>query len=104
MQCRACAFENMPGQTACGRCGAQLAAAGDASPADLHPPRAGRLRLIRPFRYTLNRWFDHGPIAPPPWMLRLFPPGPHLPSSARVAVLLSVVPALFIRETQKLSP
>lgn len=49
MQCPSCQFENMPGITACGRCGAQL----QRSPAsiDVHPPRAS----ARTKRW--RRWF-----------------------------------------------
>lgn len=49
MQCPSCQFENMPGITVCGRCGAQL----QRSPAtiDVHPPRAS----VRAKRW--RRWF-----------------------------------------------
>jgi hypothetical protein len=38
MQCSSCQFENMPGITVCGRCGARLDLA--AATVDVHPPRA----------------------------------------------------------------
>ncbi len=49
MQCPSCQFENMPGITVCGRCGARL----QFSPAEIevHPPRASQ-RAKR-----LRRWF-----------------------------------------------
>lgn len=40
MQCPSCRFENMPGLSACGRCGTSLDLA--AAAIDVHPPRASR--------------------------------------------------------------
>jgi len=54
MQCASCQFENMPGITVCGRCGARLEFA--ATWIDVHPPRA--TAAIKRFR----RWFPwYGP-------------------------------------------
>src|SRR3954466_2168426 len=50
MQCPSCAFENIPGQASCGRCGTRL----DLRTADIDitPPRAGKgskaLRAVVP--------------------------------------------------------
>jgi signal peptidase I len=52
MQCSNCQFQNMPGVTACGRCGASLQMASLAI--DVFPPRASRLKK------WWRRWF---PIA-----------------------------------------
>ncbi len=49
MQCASCSFENMPGITVCGRCGARLELA--TVSIDVHPPRA------RPAVKRLRRWF-----------------------------------------------
>ena len=47
MQCPGCGFHNIPGLTACGRCGSPLQVA--ASAVDVHPPRASRLaKRMRP--------------------------------------------------------
>lgn len=50
MQCPSCQFENMPGVTACGRCGSSLRLA--TLTIDVHPPRARawrkRLRRLTP--------------------------------------------------------
>jgi hypothetical protein len=52
MQCVSCRFENMPGVSACGRCGSPLGL--QTLAVDMQPPRAGawskRLRRWTPFR------------------------------------------------------
>lgn len=55
MQCRRCGFENMPGLTSCMRCNATLTVA---APINVHPPRAGWLRIFRPIRYRLNAFME----------------------------------------------
>jgi len=52
MQCRRCGFENMPGLTACMKCKTVLTAT---APVDVHPPRAGLMRHVRPLVYWFNR-------------------------------------------------
>lgn len=42
MQCPSCRFENMPGVTQCGRCGAHLRLGSVAVAIDVHPPRASQ--------------------------------------------------------------
>jgi signal peptidase I len=53
MQCPSCEFYNMPGATACGRCGTTLAA--NSIAVDVHPPRAGAAAK------RIRRWI------PSPW-------------------------------------
>jgi hypothetical protein len=55
MQCVSCQFENMPGVSRCGRCGARLELAAVAI--DVHPPRA------RPAVKRLRRWFPWYSVA-----------------------------------------
>ncbi|NLF08434.1 MAG: zinc ribbon domain-containing protein [Pirellulaceae bacterium] len=58
MQCSNCHFENLPGATTCGRCGASLQLASLAI--DVHPPRASReskqLRKLLPVA-RWQKWF-----------------------------------------------
>lgn len=91
MQCPRCAFENLPGQTACFRCGSALVAE---ATVDVHPPRATawskradgvRRRLRRVFRIDAMEktpvpaavsWSGHVLVylvlAPVPGLLQLY--------------------------------
>jgi hypothetical protein len=54
MQCVSCQFENMPGVSNCGRCGAVLQL--DAATIDVNPPRAkGWIKPWRGVRYFISR-------------------------------------------------
>jgi signal peptidase I len=56
MQCVSCHFENMPGVTSCGRCGANLMLA--SSNINVYPPRAGTwAKLIRRWFRVHRIWF-----------------------------------------------
>lgn len=62
-QCGNCHFENLPGQTNCGRCGSSLTLR--TAVIDVHPPRAGawakRLRRLPAARWRyrlLDAWFE----------------------------------------------
>ena len=91
MQCPACAFENMPGNQACARCGAQLVT-DEIDPNDLRPPRATTGKKHR-LQYALNRIIDRFPRTRPRW-LRWLDADFGLPSHAIAAVLWSAIPGL----------
>lgn len=58
MQCRRCGFENMPGLTTCMRYNSVLTST---APVDVHPPRAGWTRRVRPIQYVINTLFADYP-------------------------------------------
>jgi signal peptidase I len=55
MQCVNCHFENMPGITTCGRCGASLQLA--SAVIDVHPPRASRMAKRWRHWFPLSRYW-----------------------------------------------
>ncbi len=88
MQCASCHFENMPGVTACGQCGANMQLG--AAAIDINPPRAGawkkHLRRWLPFRgisYRLGNYFASLSFELIP---RLRPDQPSLPIYLRMIV------------------
>jgi hypothetical protein len=96
MQCPVCAFENMPGQTACARCRATLTLGPDGAsrlPSYL-PPRAGPFRALRPLQYAVTRFVDRRVRGLPAAWGRVFPETPDIPASAYGAMVLSLIPGL----------
>ena len=93
MECPSCGFNNIPGTTRCARCKAQLATADAGAPEELAPPRAGRLRALRPLWYGINRLVDRLPRRVPQRLARLFV-GSALPGDAVGAMVLSALPGL----------
>ena len=91
MQCQRCGFENMPGLTACVRCGSILAATGAI---EVHPPRAGWGKFFRPLGYRLNRFFGFQLPERIGSVLERIIPIRYLASRSPLHMLLSVVPGL----------
>ncbi len=94
MECPICGFSNIPGTERCTRCRAQLVAAEPAAAADFLPPRAGRLKGLRPLLYAVNRFVEGKKLKALARIGRFFDRAGSVPGEAVGATILSVVPGL----------
>ncbi|MBM4032511.1 MAG: hypothetical protein FJ291_12100 [Planctomycetes bacterium] len=94
MECPLCGFANLPGTERCTRCRAQLVATEPSAAADFLPPRAGRLKGLRPLLYAVNRLVVGRKSRLLARIGRFFDRNGSVPGEAVAATILSVVPGL----------
>jgi hypothetical protein len=93
MQCPQCGFENLPKNTACTRCRAQLVVDGPVVKTDFEPPRARDWKFLRPLQYRIFALQDRLP-ADLARFRRIFNNEDVLPTDAWAALFCSVIPGL----------
>ena len=94
MQCPQCGFENLPKNTSCTRCRAQLVVDGPVVKTDFVPPRARDWKFVRPLRYRMIALCDLLPTGMPARIRRMFVGDAILPRESLAALLFSVIPGL----------